>query len=90
MSLHYITVALVVSSFGKYLYLLTIVWPYTDLAVHAIDLFVLTSNIVALQAFLNCRFMIAASLVLAVRNKYHCCRNCLSTAELFDVADVAA
>ena len=67
LSLHYLTVVLAVSSFGKYLYLLTIVWEYTDEALVAIDVFVLTSNIAALRAFLNCSLATAASLMLLVR-----------------------
>ena len=50
----------------RYLYLLTIVWPYTAEALHGIDLFVLTSNVVALQAFLNCRVGVSAAIVLLV------------------------
>ncbi len=39
---------------------------YTPEARHAIDLFVLTSNVAALQAFLNCGAWTAAGLVLLV------------------------
>ena len=66
LSLHYLTIVLSVSSFGKFLYLLTIVWSYTEASLYAIDLFVLTSNMAALQAFLNCGVSTAAMLISLV------------------------
>jgi len=50
---NYIFVAIIVSTFGRGVLLFMLVWDYPVLFIRGVDIFVLTSNVVALQAFLD-------------------------------------
>ena len=56
--------ALLVSSFGKMLVLLLVLWEYALDMIHVMNLFVVTSNVAAIMALLSCKFHSAVLLVL--------------------------
>lgn len=57
--------AVLLSSFGKCFAVLHMIWSYPDAFVHAVDLFVLTCNCVALAQQLQCTTQQAAAVVAA-------------------------
>ena len=50
---NYVIVAIILSSFGRGVLLFMLVWDYPVLFIRGVDVFVLTSNVVALKAFLD-------------------------------------
>ena len=50
---NYVFVAMILSAFGRGVLLLMLVWDYPVLFIRGVDIFVLTSNVVALKAFLD-------------------------------------
>jgi len=62
---NYVAMAVILSSFGKVFAFLTMIWDYdhTPSFVTIVDIFVWTSNILALQVFLATTFMKASSVV---------------------------
>jgi lipid intermediate transporter len=50
---NYVVVAIILSSFGRGVLLFMLVWDYPVLFIRGVDVFVLTSNVVALKAFLD-------------------------------------
>jgi Arv1-like family len=60
---NYLVMTLVLSSFGKALILLTMIWGYPPQFIVALNMFVATSNTVALRAFLECSQLEAILLV---------------------------
>ncbi|KAF8923748.1 hypothetical protein BGZ58_002587, partial [Dissophora ornata] len=63
---NYITTTLIISSFGKMLLILMVIWDYTELehSWHLVNLIVLTSNIEALSVFLDTGYL-QTTLVIA-------------------------
>jgi len=62
---NYISMALIISSFGKMLLILMVIWDYKELEYGwLISIVVLTSNVEALKVFLNVDYLPTLILVL--------------------------
>lgn len=63
---NYISTTLIISSFGKMLLILMVIWDYTELehSWHLVNLVVLTSNIEALSVFLDTGYL-STTLIIA-------------------------
>ncbi|KAF9207196.1 sterol homeostasis protein [Haplosporangium sp. Z 27] len=63
---NYITTTLIISSFGKLLLMLMVIWDYTELehAWHLVNFVVLSSNIEALSVFLDTGYLPTALVIL--------------------------
>ena len=62
---NYVFVAIILSSFGRGVLLFMLVWDYPVLFIRGVDVFVLTSNAVALKAFLDSSYFSCFMTVLA-------------------------
>jgi len=60
---NYLAMSIIVSSFGKFLFILTMIWDYHIGFLTGIDLFVLTSNVVAIKVFLDTSNVRAVTIV---------------------------
>ncbi|KAF9111336.1 hypothetical protein BGX27_005069, partial [Mortierella sp. AM989] len=63
---NYITTTLIISSFGKMLLILMVIWDYTELehSWHLVNFIVLTSNIEALSVFLDTGYLSTTLVIL--------------------------
>jgi len=66
MKYNYVSMALILSSFGKLIIILMVIWDYNDMEYSwGVNVFVLTSNAEALSVFLDVAYWKAALVVLS-------------------------